>query len=966
MEDYAVVLANNLVVKASSFGGITNIKFNRQGKVTSFIYEGQTNIALFGFKSNEFLDYVEETYFEKIKAKEIQKKGEKYNGVNKKLWENFVFKKYDKLIRAQFNDTIFGLLRDSSGLCYNYHTWVYTNPYTVPIDPKLAPNALPNGQACDVFTNGTHAKEFFDTYKNNSFYDTNKNDIRLIGEIASLLKTAGEKTAEAFVNFNLTGVDTRNFTFHTTENGFSRTEFLEYKKGLELWLKMLKKYQAEIGKLGHDEQLFIAIDVMYRHNILTLLTVAQRIRILKILVEKKPLMNWYWINFSTGFVHKEDLALYILRSFSNKDDAALFLEKLTCPNVIESEYKDHQGVKYKTSYISLYKMLFYRMDDYAGKDNFTAFVEQLNRIVLLKNNIIKKEVPPEYTTDQIKDATKAQFIWREKRIKKGPNKDRRKYEIISNTNKKIEIKETIFFKVKLQEVYTASSLGVPVLSGYQEVTTKKTESLFNLDHFDLVSIHFYDNPSFVDLTSDATYQGNHYFTFAGFIDYLLEKEDTKVAEEIFNAALFTISLTTGFGEVMAAVRGINVVRAFFGIVMISSDTGVYLTADTLFRNYIVAKYPNDYQEILNNLQLISTFLSLGTNIIAGSGILNQFSKAEAAKFIGTTDAILKDSDALATLTADEIAGLIEINKKIKNELYIIRNEEEIVKTIIRTQAKVRLNKYPALKDELEIIISKNLFYDTFYNAEEVFIRRLSNNPKYIEKWNNFNEVERTIAKLDKWKSIENEIINIRHEKLYERINLKPVLESDYILDTYGQHSSNLVNFIEAKVQELLPTFTSNNEIRQYQLLAGMIDDEGLMSSFFTNYPKEQLITGKEFDKYVNNFGINFDPNEPYMNPNFRQRFLQTSSKRNEGLYNLEVAEDIVFTGKHMAMHAECRALNDLSVKKFGNVFVEPRIYDEWLKTIKGYNRNFLGNNGKVIMHTCADCYYLTDLITFIK
>ena len=88
MEDYAVVLANDLVVKASNFGGLKNLKYNRQGKVTSFTFEGQKIVALFQFKSNEFLDYVDESYFEKIKEKEVQKEGNKYDGVDKKLWEN--------------------------------------------------------------------------------------------------------------------------------------------------------------------------------------------------------------------------------------------------------------------------------------------------------------------------------------------------------------------------------------------------------------------------------------------------------------------------------------------------------------------------------------------------------------------------------------------------------------------------------------------------------------------------------------------------------------------------------------------------------------------------------------------------------------------------------------------------------------------------------------------------------------
>ncbi|MCD0470486.1 hypothetical protein [Flavobacterium sp. JAS] len=720
MEDYAVVLANDLVVKASNFGGIDNIGFNKQGKAVTFIYEGQKNIALFDFKSNVFLDYVEEGYFNKLKAKEVHKEGDKYDGVEKALWAGFAFKKYDKLIRAQFNDKIYGILRDETGLCYNRFTWIYTNPYAIPVNPVKAPNAPAHGSSCNTFENGTHAKNFFDAFKDQIFYDTNGEDIRLIGEIASLLKSAGEKTAEAFLNFNLTGVDTTKFTFHKSENGYARSEFLKYKEGLELWLKMLKKYKSEISKLGHEEQLFIAIDVMYRHNMLTLLTVDQRISILKILVEKKALMNWYWVNFSIGFVHKEDLAIYILKSFTSKDDADSFLKKLASTNVIKSEYKDHQGVLLDTSYTTLYKMLFYRMDDYAGKDNFTFFVKELQRIVLLKNNIAIN-VPTLYTPEQLKEITKAQFIWREKQLKNEPKKERVTYQIIQNTDAKLEIKEKIILKTELKEVYYTSTAGIPIMCGYDEVPVEIKEKTFELNHFDLVSIHFYHNPTFIDLTSDATYVGQNFFTFAGFIDYILEKESTKVAEDVFIVVLYTISLAVGFGELIAALRTLNAARAILGIAMISNDTALYLTQNTEFRNYLVSIYGQTRaNEILQNMAILSSIASIGLNAVAGSGILKAFSREEALKLVGTGEAILKDSAALEKLLPAEIKALEEAVKRIKNELYSIRNVPEAVETIINTKASVLFDKFVDLKTAFNTIspVDKALFYKNFSSLAE--------------------------------------------------------------------------------------------------------------------------------------------------------------------------------------------------------------------------------------------------------
>jgi hypothetical protein len=721
MEDYAVVLANDLIVKASNFGGTLNLKFNRQGKVVSFLYGGIKYIALFGFKSNEFLDYVEESYFDKLKAKEVYKEGNKYDGVDKKLWENFVFKKFNNLTPAQFNDTIFGLLRDSSGLCYNYYTWIYTNPYKIPTNPQPAPNAFPEGKACDTFANGTHAKDFFDAYKNQTFYDTSQKDIRLVGEIASLLKKAGEKTAEAFQNFILSGVNTTTFTFHTSQNGFSRTEFLEYKKGLELWLKMLKKYQSEIGKLGHEEQLFIYIDVMYRHNMLTLLTPQQRINILKILVEKRLLLNWYWENFSIGFIHKEDLAINILKSVTNADDTDLFLKLLVSTNVIKSEYKDNQGTTYKTTYTTLYKLLFYRMDDYGGNDNFTTFAQELQRIVLLKNGIIKANTPPLYTKEELTAIAKAQFIWREKQPEKGPKVERVKYKILSNTDQKIKFEETIWLTTKLEPYYNTNSSGVDVIAGYTEVPVTKEPRTFELDHFDLVSIHFYNNPSFVNLSSDVTYVEQHFFTYAGFVDYVLEKERTKVAEDVFNAVLFVISVTLGFGEFIAAIRTLNAARAVLGLAMITSDTATYLAQDSDFANYLVAIYGTaKANEILSDMAILSTIASLGTNSIAGSGILKAYSREKALKLVGTGEAILKDTVALEKLSSTEIATLEEAIKKIKNELYAVRNVPEAVETIINTKATVFFNKFVDLENGISTLSQANkvLFYNKFVSLSE--------------------------------------------------------------------------------------------------------------------------------------------------------------------------------------------------------------------------------------------------------
>jgi hypothetical protein len=750
MDNYSVVLENNLIVKTSNFGDISKIRFASSGKVKSFIYQNKAYYAVYLFNSYDFMDYVDTVAFDKLVSDAKDKEKEKYNGVSTSLWKNpkegidITFKFYSQLTPAVFGDTIYGLLRDNTGLCFNYFTWIYNDPYAGPVNPTPAPNTLAQGFSCETFADGSVAKSFFDKFKNESFYDTSLSDKKLIGDIASLLSKVGEKTAQAFQDFVLTGVGTSDFIFITTQNGYSRNDFLSYKKGLERWLKLLKTYTVEISKLTDEKKLFIYIDIMYRHNMLSSLSVQQRIDILKVLVEQKALMNWYWVDLDIGFVHKEDLALHILRSVSNNADADIFLQKLISTSVIDYEVRSY-GVTLSTYYTTLYKLLFYRMDDYAGNDNFTAFVQELQRIVLLRNNV-PPGITPIYNPDQLKIKTKAQFFWRDK----GPKKGRVKYDILSNDVTKIKFRESINVKTELREVYYSSSVGVPVSSGYEEIAIQVDKKEFELNHFDLVSIHFYNDPSFIDLSADVSYVETHFFTFAGFVDYLLEKEDSKVAEDVFNAALFAISLTVGFGELVAAIRTINAARAICGLAMVTSDTALYLTTRVDFRNYITTTYGSTRgNEILSNMTILSSISSLGFNLVAGSGILKVYTREQGLKLVGTGEAILKDSKIVGganpLLNANEILALEEAIKKIKNELYAIRNLPEAVETIVNTRGAVFINKFPELKNELELLsqASKYRIYEDFGNISEDFIKQIEKTPDFFSHWAGLTQAERT-------------------------------------------------------------------------------------------------------------------------------------------------------------------------------------------------------------------------------
>ena len=104
-----------------------------------------------------------------------------------------------------------------------------------------------------------------------------------------------------------------------------------------------------------------------------------------------------------------------------------------------------------------------------------------------------------------------------------------------------------------------------------------------------------------------------------------------------------------------------------------------------------------------------------------------------------------------------------------------------------------------------------------------------------------------------------------------------------------------------------------------------------------------------------------------MHPNLRS--IVTKLENTKSLYNVDSVEILEYAGKHIGAHAEVRALDNLIKKKFGNSVIDEIIFNDWLENnVLGYNRNIFvkPDNNNYIMHTCADCFYLTNLVTFIK
>jgi hypothetical protein len=974
MSNYAVVLQKkNLVVKASNFGDVVNIIFTKDGKVAEFVYAGKTYYAIYQYNSTYFIDYVEKDKFILLIENERKREGDKYDGVDISLWKDLIFKDYDSLDKAILNDDIFGVLRDDTGLCFYFYTWKYTNNYSEPIDPVNAfhPPVRATYYLCDDFNDNLSAKTYYDTLKDQKFYDletnTSKTDTRLVAEVADLIRKVNKQMLDAFNEFSsIVGEHGEFKIIDNPTNTYYRNVLVGYRDGLKRWLQLYEKYKNELKKLDDPAQLYIICDILYRYNMLGALSVDQKISILLTFCTR-PLMDWYFVSIKEGFQQRETLVVRVIDSVRN-DQSSEFLSKLISTKLflIKPSYYfsalplGSLSSKPQFTEMNLYRVLFSKIDDYFGTDNFTFFIKKLQRLVLAKNNIILPEEVNkiDYTLEQLKSKTDKLFMWGNIR-----NENKVKYSIKSKNDEKIVFVEKICSKINKVEVQNTNSQGIPTNSSYTiSICGEHVEKDIEVKHFDLVGIVFFDNPSFIDLGEVTSFVDQRFLTFGGFVDYLLEKENTKLVEKVIVAGLTVLSMAIGVGEIVAFMRGASYLRLLAGIGVLAGDTSAYLAQDTEFRNYIIQKYPQDYNTILTLMSYGGLVLSLGGTSVVGSGILKTYSAAEAAEFIGIGKQVLADAEALSKLTVNE-RNILENGIKIfENGLYRIKYEPELAKTVNRARTTIKFNDNIVLRTEIFALeeSDKLRFLDDFYDASIETSQLLKDNPGYIKKWLNFTEQEKRIAKINQLSSVQKEVnTSLRFQKLYIRPGdlLNKVSES-VVAEKYGVHGVRLVNKVENEARELITNVKRSILGEDYQLTSATADIEsGVITDVFSNFSKLELRNGT-YKSFIDNG----------LHPNLKLRYNFTMDARNADRYNMFVPDDIKYTGFYIGAHAEVRALNQLAIVKWGNTLVDSYVFDSWLKNnVLGYNRNVVTRSfDKVIMHTCADCFYLTDLVTFIK
>jgi hypothetical protein len=755
MSNYAVVLQKkNLVVKASNFGDVVNIKFTKDGKVAEFVRAGKTYYAIYQYNSTYFIEYVEKDKFELLIENERKKEKDKYDGVDISLWKDLIFNEYKLLDKAIVNDDIFGVLRDDTGLCFYFYTWKYTNNYTEPVEPVNAfyPPVKAPYYNCDDFSNNPNAQIFYNDLKDKAFYDletnTSKKDPRLVAEVADLIRTVNSQMLSAFNEFTQIVGEHGGFKIiDNVTNTFYRNVLVTYRDGLRKWLQLYNQYKNELKNLKKPEQLYIICDLLYKYNMLGLLTVDQKISILLTFCTR-PLMNWYFASFKDGFQHRETLVVRVIQSVTI-NQASDFLEKLISTKIElpKPNYYYYYGSpstvnKPQFTEMCLYRVLFSKIDDYFGLDNFTLFIKTLQRLVLAKHNILLPEEVNkiDYSLEQLAAKTDKLFMWGN--IK---NENKVKYSVKSKTNEKITYIERICSKINKVEIQNSNSLGIPTNSSYTiAICEDHEEKEIEVNHFDLVGIVFFDNPSFIDLGEATSFVDQRFLTFGGFVDYLLEKENTKLVEKVIVAGLTVLSMAIGVGEIVAFMRGASYLRLLAGIGILTGDTVAYLAQDTEFRNYIIQKYPQDHDTILTVLMWAGIILSAGGSSAVGSGILKTYSAKQAAEFIGIAEQVVLEPLLYAKLTANEKAILENGIKIFENGLYRIKYDAGLAEIVNRSKSTIKFYDNSALRAEIFALeeMDKLRFLNKTSDLSNDLTRILKEFPEAVIVWSKTNNIGR--------------------------------------------------------------------------------------------------------------------------------------------------------------------------------------------------------------------------------
>ena len=200
-----------------------------------------------------------------------------------------------------------------------------------------------------------------------------------------------------------------------------------------------------------------------------------------------------------------------------------------------------------------------------------------------------------------------------------------------------------------------------------------------------------------------------------------------------------------------------------------------------------------------------------------------------------------------------------------------------------------------------------------------------------------------------------EVLNI-FDKIYKTKYFRPKglyrkLTFNEVVSKFGKRGGEIFKVVEKEWNQLQKVLKTGNDKRRNVLVSGMIDKEtGKISKVFSNFTKREIDLGKHLE-FIEE-----------LHSTLRKRLDEHLIRRGVNGKGLRLDDPDVIKYAWQSMdnaHAEFRALDDILKQ------IDPKgtLGEEAINRIIGYN-SFLFKPG--IQHTCADCFYLTYGVTYIK
>jgi len=289
-------------------------------------------------------------------------------------------------------------------------------------------------------------------------------------------------------------------------------------------------------------------------------------------------------------------------------------------------------------------------------------------------------------------------------------------------------------------------------------------------------------------------------------------------------------------------------------------------------------------------------------------------------------------------------------------LYNLGIDEASKLTVITKQKRVQAFIRYYAEPDLELYLKqlnfdqRIAFLDDFGEADDIFFTRLTQEPRVISKWGEANGAIRAFAKTDRFTWIENTIYDIRYSEIYIGEVMQPALPDSYILENYGNIGITLRNIGDDVAETHL---NGGDKIKQKVVTAVFVDTKtGAISEVFTNYTKTERQTGNAFENWLKND----------LHPNIRERYEQALERYTDKTLKSNYTNGDINRAGAVGYHAEFRSLNDLAIKRWGNVKISEAEFDSWLRDdVLGYVRDIKPNKeANIIKKPCINCYYFVQ------